>query len=236
MRPPRITRNAHAYCARTRLFVPPAGVRWPTATHRNPGPRTRRAATASCSAPRSGAVHAQRRRRAASYDRTMSIDDDALGEVLDYLGIDLTVTDALVATLHPLVAGAIAGTSTAELQRAANEAVEEIWDDELAAELRAELTQLQREEVHNEEFDDAVAAALSELDRPRASDRPRARVRLACRRQPHRACGAEPAAHRRAGGRARGYAAHAPPRPGTRTRARRNPCRRARPRRRWWRS
>ena len=54
----------------------------------------------------------------------MGIDDDALGEVLDYLGIGLTVTDALVATLHPLVAGAIAGTSTAELQRAANEAVD----------------------------------------------------------------------------------------------------------------
>ena len=101
----------------------------------------------------------------------MAIDDDALGEVLDYLGVDLTATDALVATLHPLVAGALGGTSIAEMQRTANEAVAEIWSDELAAELRAELTGLWREDDHDDDFEDTMAAALSEFDRPPAENR-----------------------------------------------------------------
>jgi hypothetical protein len=71
----------------------------------------------------------------------ISLDTDTLGELLDELGIELDLNSVGLA-LEPVVGELMAGPPYAGLDRAAGSAAEDIWDDELRAELEASLAEL----------------------------------------------------------------------------------------------
>ncbi len=96
----------------------------------------------------------------------MSLDDDALGELLDHVGIGLDL-NAAGSTLEPLVAAIIDSAPTAAVQQAANRAVEALWDHELQAEVRSELTAFRRaSSEQNSELVATLDSALAALGRP----------------------------------------------------------------------
>ena len=68
----------------------------------------------------------------------MSIDDDALGELLDELEIGLELNSAGPA-IEPLLAALISAAPQAELHEAAVAAVTALWDSDLQQDLRSEL-------------------------------------------------------------------------------------------------
>jgi hypothetical protein len=110
------------------------------------------------------------RRLGPSYDRAVPFDDDALGELLDRVGIGLDLNSA-GPVLEPVIAALIDDSPPATLRMAANQAVEALWDPELQAEVRRELTAFQQDAA---EMDDKLAetldAALGELGRPLAEN------------------------------------------------------------------
>jgi hypothetical protein len=67
------------------------------------------------------------------------LDDDALGELLERVGIGLEL-NAAGPTLEPLIAAIIDQAPAAALRHAANEAVAALWDHELQAEQHRALT------------------------------------------------------------------------------------------------
>ncbi len=96
----------------------------------------------------------------------MSLDDDALGELLDHVGIGLDL-NAVGSTLEPLMAAIVDSAPPAAVQQAANRAVEALWDHELQAEVRFELTAFRNEVTEpNSEFVAALDTALAALGRP----------------------------------------------------------------------
>jgi hypothetical protein len=110
-----------------------------------------------------------RRRLGGSYDRSM-LDDDALGELLERVGIGLDL-NAAGSTLEPVIAALIDDAPPARLRWAVKRAVEALWDHELQAEVRAELTSFQRNTGDlDDELDRTLEAALRELGRPLAEN------------------------------------------------------------------
>ncbi len=96
----------------------------------------------------------------------MSLDDDALGELLDHVGIGLDL-NAVGSTLEPLMAVIIDSAPPAAVQQAANRAVEALWDHELQAEVRAELTAFRNEVIEpDSELVATLDTALAVLGRP----------------------------------------------------------------------
>lgn len=93
----------------------------------------------------------------------MALDDDALGELLDRLGIDL---NSVAPEIDPPLDALIRQSPKAALERAAADAAEAVWSDELEAELAQELREF-REEVLDEDLELAptIDAALAELAR-----------------------------------------------------------------------
>lgn len=74
----------------------------------------------------------------AGYDAAVAIDDDALGDLLDEIGIGLELNSAGPA-IEPLLAALIGEAPPSALHAAAVGAVEALWDSELEHEVRAEL-------------------------------------------------------------------------------------------------
>jgi len=98
--------------------------------------------------------------------RYMSLDDDALGELLDEVGIGLDL-NAAGSTLEPLVGALIDNDPAPAIRQQADRAVEELWDYELQAEVRAELTAFRDESPGQDSLVLAtVDTALAELGRP----------------------------------------------------------------------
>lgn len=95
----------------------------------------------------------------------MSLDDDALGELLDGLGIGLDL-NSVAPEIESLLDALIRHAPKAALERAAADAAEAVWSDELEAELAQELREF-REEVLEEDLELAptIDAALAELAR-----------------------------------------------------------------------
>ena len=120
--------------------------------------------------PTSFAPPVIRRRLGGSYDRAMPLDDDALGELLERVGIGLDL-NAAGSTLEPVIAALIDDASPARLRRVVNRAVEALWDHELQAEVRAELTSFQRNAAAlDDELTATLEAALREVGRPLAEN------------------------------------------------------------------
>jgi uncharacterized protein (UPF0147 family) len=96
----------------------------------------------------------------------VSLDDDALGELLDHVGIGLDL-NAVGSTLEPLMAAIIDSAPPAAVQQAANRAVEALWDHELQAEVRSELTAFRNEGTEpTSELVATLDTALAALGRP----------------------------------------------------------------------
>jgi hypothetical protein len=76
----------------------------------------------------------------------VAIDDDALGALLDEIGIGLELNSAGPA-IEPLLAALIGEAPPAALHAAAVGAVQELWDAELASEIRIELEGFRAEVV-----------------------------------------------------------------------------------------
>jgi len=74
----------------------------------------------------------------AGYDSAVAIDDDALGDLLDEIGIGLELNSAGPA-IEPILAALIGEAPPAALHAAAAGAVEALWDAELETEIRTEL-------------------------------------------------------------------------------------------------
>jgi hypothetical protein len=82
----------------------------------------------------------------SGYDSAVVIDDDALGDLLDEIGIGLELNSAEPA-LEPLLAALIGGEPPSALRTAAVEAVEALWDAELENAIRIELEGFRAEVV-----------------------------------------------------------------------------------------
>ncbi len=96
----------------------------------------------------------------------MSIDDDALGELLDELEIGLELNSAGPA-IEPLLNALIAEAPRAELQQTAVEAVEALWDAHLEQEIRAELEDFRGRAVEeNARLVPTIDTALAQLGAP----------------------------------------------------------------------
>jgi hypothetical protein len=96
----------------------------------------------------------------------VSIDDDALGELLDELEIGLELNAAGPA-IEPLLNALIGAAPQAALQQAADEAVQALWDAELEQEVRTELEDLRGQAVEeNARFVPTIDNALAELEAP----------------------------------------------------------------------
>lgn len=95
----------------------------------------------------------------------MSLDDDALGELLDGLAIGLEL-NSVAQAIEPLLDGLMEGAPKAALEQAAADAAEAVWSDELEAELAQELEGF-REQVLEEdpELVPTIDAARAELAR-----------------------------------------------------------------------
>jgi hypothetical protein len=98
------------------------------------------------------------------------LDDDLLGELFDLVGIGLDL-NVVGSTLEPVIGAIIDGAPAARVRRAANQAVEALWDHKLQAEVRAELTAFQQDARGvDEELAGTLEAALRELGRPLAEN------------------------------------------------------------------
>jgi hypothetical protein len=96
----------------------------------------------------------------------MRLDDDALGELLDGLGIGLEL-NAVAPEIEPLLGALIRQAPRAALQQAAVDAAEAVWSDELEAELAQELQGVPRRDPEEDpELMPTIDAALAELARP----------------------------------------------------------------------
>jgi hypothetical protein len=82
----------------------------------------------------------------AGYDSAVAIDDDALGDLLDEIGIGLELNSAGPA-IEPILAALIGEAPPAALHAAAIGAVEALWDAELEHEIRIELEGFRSEVV-----------------------------------------------------------------------------------------
>ena len=82
----------------------------------------------------------------AGYDSAVAIDNDALGGLLDEIGIGLELNSAGPA-IEPLLAALIGDAPPAALRAAAVGAVEAFWDAELEHEVRVELEGFRAEVV-----------------------------------------------------------------------------------------
>ncbi|MGH2762564.1 MAG: hypothetical protein ACRDL4_00650 [Thermoleophilaceae bacterium] len=96
----------------------------------------------------------------------MSIDDNALGELLDELEIGLELNAAGPA-IEPLLDALIGATPDAALRQAAEQAVEALWDADLQREVRAELEDLREHAVQEStRLLPTIDSALAELRAP----------------------------------------------------------------------
>ena len=96
----------------------------------------------------------------------MSIDDDALGELLDELEIGLELNSAGPA-IEPLLNALIGEAPQAALRQAAVGAVEVLWDADLEREVRAELEDFRGRGVEeNARLVPTIDTALAELGAP----------------------------------------------------------------------
>ena len=91
----------------------------------------------------------------------MRLDDDALAELLDDLGVELDLA-AVASDLEPLV-HALVGSSNAKITKAAAKAAEAVWDDDVRDELAEELAQLRAAALERLE---TIDAAVRELEQP----------------------------------------------------------------------
>jgi len=102
----------------------------------------------------------------SGYDSAVAIDDDALGDLLDEIGIGLELNSAGPA-IEPLLAALIGGEPPAALRTAAAEAVEALWDAELEHEIRIELEAFRAGAVGEDpELVSRIDAALRGLVEP----------------------------------------------------------------------
>jgi hypothetical protein len=96
----------------------------------------------------------------------VSIDDDALGELLDELEIGLELNSAGPA-IEPLLNALIGAAPGAALHQAADEAVEALWNAELEQEVRTELEDFRGQAVEeNARLVPTIDNALAELEAP----------------------------------------------------------------------
>jgi hypothetical protein len=96
----------------------------------------------------------------------VAIDDDALGDLLDEIGVGLDLNSAGPA-IEPLLAALIGGEPPSALHAAAVEAVEALWDAELEREIRTELEAFRAEVVGEEpELVSRIDGALRGLVEP----------------------------------------------------------------------
>jgi hypothetical protein len=100
----------------------------------------------------------------------VAIDDDALGDLLDAIGIGLELNSAGPA-IEPILAALIGDEPPAALHTAAVGAVEELWDAELASEIRIELEGFRAEVVGEDpELVSRIDSALRGLAEPSADN------------------------------------------------------------------
>src|SRR3989442_9025632 len=96
----------------------------------------------------------------------MSLDDDALGELLDGLGIGLDL-NAAAPDIEPLLGALMRQAPRSALQQAAVDAAEAVWSDELETELAQELQEFRKQAPEEDpELVPTIDAALAELARP----------------------------------------------------------------------
>lgn len=96
----------------------------------------------------------------------MSIDDDALGELLDELEIGLELNSAGPA-IEPLLNALNGEAPQAALQQTADEAVEALWDADLEQEVRAELEDFRGRAVEeNARLVPTIDTALAQMGAP----------------------------------------------------------------------
>ncbi len=96
----------------------------------------------------------------------MPLDDDALGELLDGLGIGLDLNSA-APEIEPLLDALIRQAPRTTLQQAAVGATEALWSDELETELAQELREFREQALDEDpELLPTLDAALAELPRP----------------------------------------------------------------------
>jgi hypothetical protein len=96
----------------------------------------------------------------------VSIDDDALGELLDELEIGLELNSAGPA-IEPLLGALIGEAPQAALEQAADEAVEALWDADLEQEIRTELEDFRGRAVEeNARLVPTIDTTLAELRAP----------------------------------------------------------------------
>lgn len=101
----------------------------------------------------------------------MSIEDDALGELLDELDIGLELNAAGPA-IEPLLNALIGQAPQAALQQTAVEAVEALWDADLEQEVRAELEDFRGRAVEqNARLVPTIDTALAQLGAPARRNR-----------------------------------------------------------------
>lgn len=101
----------------------------------------------------------------------MSIEDDALGELLDELEIGLELNSAGPA-IEPLLEALIGEAPQAALQQTADEAVEALWDADLEQEIRAEFEDFRGRAVEeNARLVPTIDTALAELGAPARRNR-----------------------------------------------------------------
>jgi len=94
------------------------------------------------------------------------LDDDALAELLDGLGVGLDL-NFVAPRIEPLLDALIRDAPKAVLERTAADAAESVWSGELRSELAEELWEF-REQVLDEDAElvPTIDATLSELERP----------------------------------------------------------------------
>ncbi len=96
----------------------------------------------------------------------MPLDDDALDELLDGLGIGLDL-NAVAPEIEPLLGALIRQAPRTALQQAAVGAAEAVWSDELETELAQELQEFREQALDEDpELMPTIDAALAELARP----------------------------------------------------------------------
>jgi hypothetical protein len=96
----------------------------------------------------------------------VSIDDDALGELLDELEIGLELNSAGPA-IEPLLGALIGEAPQAALRQATVDAVEALWDADLEQEVRAELEDFRGRAVEeNARLVPTIDSALAQLEAP----------------------------------------------------------------------
>ena len=101
----------------------------------------------------------------------MLADDDALGELLDELGVELEL-NAAAPDMEPLLDALVDHAPPARLERAAADAAEAIWSNELELELATEFHELRQQTLEEDaELAVTIDATLAELKRAPAQNR-----------------------------------------------------------------